>query len=196
MLISRNRITPRGGVRRATLTVAALLVLALAGCGGSGAGTTTAVPDKVVDAEVLNVVLARELAAARAYDRVLPQLHGADLAMARRFRAQEQEHVDAILRALRGLGAEAEPEEDEEIEAEDLRTRDDLLGFLYEVERVSIDDGLQAIAHLTSQRALVGSIVANQAQHLVLLRRALGARPLATVPEAFENGTAPPPGKE
>jgi len=133
---------------------------------------------------------------ARAYDRVLPRLHGADFAMARRFRAQEQEHVDAILRALRGLGASAEPDEDEEIEGEALRTRAEVLDFLYEVESVSIDDGLRAIANLTAQRSLLGSIVANQAQHLVLLRRALGAAPPATVPEAFENGSAPPPGKE
>jgi hypothetical protein len=194
LLIVWNGITPRRGVRRAALLSVALLALVLAGC-GSSSGTTTAVPDKAVDAEVLNVVLARQLAAARAYDRVLPRLGGGDLAMAQRFRAQEQEHADAVLRALRGLGAEAEPEE-EEIEAEGLRTRRDVLDFLYEVDRTSIEDGLRAIANLTSQRSLLGSIVANQAQHLVLLRRALGARPLETVPEAFENGAAPPPGKE
>lgn len=170
---------------------AALLVVALAGCGGKGS-TTTAVPDKAADAETMNRVLSRELAAAAAYRRMLPRLHGADLAMASRFRAQEQEHVDAILKALRGLGARAEPKE-EEIEAEGLRTRADVLGFLYAVESVSIEDGLRAVVDLTSQRALLGSIVANQAQHLVLLRRALGAGPLASIPEAFESGTAPPP---
>lgn len=167
----------------------------LAGCGGDGGSTTTAVPDKEADAEVLNRVLARELAAIDAYGQVLPLLRGADTAMAQRFRTQEQEHVDALLKALRGLGAKAEPE-DEEIEAEDLKTRDDALGFLYEVESVSIDGGLRAISNLTAPwpRSLMGSIVANQAQHLVLLRRALGAGPLASIPEAFENGTAPPPG--
>jgi hypothetical protein len=189
-----NRITPRGGARRALTAAVALLALALSGCGSSG-GTTTAVPDKAVDAEILNALLARELAVARAYGGVSSQLRGADLAMASRFRAQEEEHADAVLRALRGLGAKAEAEE-EEIEAEGLRTRADVLDFLYEVESVSIDDGLRAVANLTSQRSLVGSIVANQAQHLVLLRRALGAAPLATVPEAFENGSAAPPGKE
>ena len=194
MLILGNRITRRGVAARALVSAAAMLALASAGCGGGGS-TTTAVPDKAADAEILNGVLARELAAARAYERMLPRLDGGDLAMARRFRAQEQEHVDAILRALRGLGAKAEPTE-EEIEAEGLRTRADVLGFLYEIESVSIGDGLRAIANLTAQRSLLGSIVANQAQHLVLLRRALGARPLETVPEAFENGAAPPPGRE
>jgi hypothetical protein len=188
-----NRITPRGGVRRALASAAVLLAVALAGCGGAGS-TTTAVPDKAADAETLNRVLSRQLAVASAYQRILPRLRGADLAVARQFHAQEQEHVDGILRALRGLGAKPEPEE-EEIEAEGLRTRADVLDFLYEIESVSIEDGLHAIAGLTSQRALLGSIVANQAQHLVLLRRALGAGPLASIPEAFENGTAPAPGQ-
>jgi hypothetical protein len=199
LLIAWNRITPRGGARRAL--VATLLPLALvfpfAGCGGGGDATASAVPDKAADAEVLNRLLGRELAAIQAYERVLPRLHGVDLAMARRFHAQEQEHVDAIVKALRGLGAKAEPEE-EEIESEGLGTRADQLGFLYELESHSIDNDLRAISDLIAPwpRSLLGSIAANQGQHLVLLRRALGAPPLATVPEAFENGTAPPPGKE
>jgi hypothetical protein len=194
-----NGITPRGGARRAlALALAALLGAGLlAGCGGDGGSTTTAVPDKEADAEILNRVLSRELAVVDAYPRLLPLLRGADAAMARRFRAQEQEHVDAILKALRGLGAKAEPEE-EEIEVEDLKTRADALGFVYEIEGVSIDGGLRAISNLTAPwpRSLMGSIVANQAQHQVLLRRALGAGPLGSIPEAFENGTAPPPGEK
>jgi ferritin-like protein len=202
--MTRNRITPRGGARRAlaAILVPLALVCAFAGCGGGGGsgggnGTASAASDKSADAEVLNRLLGRELAATQAYERVLPRLRGADLAMARRFHAQEQEHTDALIKALRGLGAKAEPAE-EEIEMEGLRTRADLLGFLYELESHSIDNGLRAISDLIAPwpRSLLGSIVANQGQHLVLLRRALGAPPLATVPEAFENGTAPPPGKE
>jgi hypothetical protein len=34
---------------------------------------------------------------------------------------------------------------------------------------------------------------ANQAQHLVLLRRELGAKPLQAVPEPFEDGETPAP---
>ena len=36
-------------------------------------------------------------------------------------------------------------------------------------------------------------MAANQAQHLVLLRRALGAKPLETIPSAFETGETPAP---
>jgi hypothetical protein len=191
-----NRITPGGAARRALLLLATAVMVsvALAACGGSGGGTTTAVPDKAADAATLNNVLARELAAVRAYDRTTALLDGAVLASAREFRAQEQEHVDAIVKALRGLGEKAEPEE-EEIESEGLKTQADALGFLYEVEGASVAYDLRAISHLTAPwpRSLLGSIAANQAQHLVVLRRALGADVAESIPEAFEDGTAPAP---
>lgn len=173
------------------------VALLVVGCGGSGGSTTTAVPDKAADAEILNNVLARELAAVRAYDRTLPLLRGPALASAREFRAQEQEHVNAIVKALRGLGEKAEPEE-EEIEGEGLKTEADALEFLYEVESVSVAYDLRAISHLTSAwpRSLLGSIAANQAQHLVGLRRLLGADAAESIPGAFEDGTSPLPSKE
>jgi len=171
----------------------AALALSVAGCGGGGS-TTTAVPDKAGDAEILNNVLARELAAIGAYERTLPLLRGRALASAREFHAQEQEHVDAVVKALRGLGEPAEPE-DEEIESEGLETQADALEFLYEVESVSVANNLRAISHLTSPwpRSLLGSVAANQAQHLVVLRRALGAGAAESIPEAFEDGTTPAP---
>jgi rubrerythrin len=189
-----NRITRGGAARRALpiLACAAAAAFVLAACGGGGG--TTAVPDKAADAEVLNDVLARELAAVRAYERTLPLLQGPALASAREFRASEQEHVDAVVKALRGLGEKAAPAE-EEIESEGLKTEADALGFLYEVESVSVAYALRAISHLTAPwpRALLGSIAANQAQHLVVLRRALGADVAESIPGAFEDGTTPDP---
>jgi hypothetical protein len=197
--MASNRITRGGAARRALLLLVTSIVAAaaLAACGGSGDTTTTAAPDKAADAEILNRVLAREMAAIGAYDRTLPLLRGRNLATAREFRASEQEHVDAIVKALRGLGEKAEPEE-EEIESEGLKTQADALEFLYEVESVSVADDLRAISHLTSPwpRSLLGSIAANQAQHLVALRRALGADVAESIPGAFEDGTSPPPSKE
>jgi rubrerythrin len=197
--MASNRITCGASARRALLLLmaAAAASATLAACGGSGGGTTTVVSDKAADAETLNNVLARELAAVRAYERTLPLLHGSALASAREFRASEQEHVDAIVKALRGLGEPAEPEE-EEIESEGLKTQADALGFLYEVESVSVAFDLRAISHLTAPwpRSLLGSIAANQAQHLVVLRRALGADTAEAIPGAFEDGTSPPTSKE
>jgi hypothetical protein len=192
-----NRITRGGAALRAlVLLVAAILAVAgLSACGGGGE-TTTAAEEKAADANTLNNVLSRQLAAVRAYERTLPLLRGAALASAREFRAQEQEHVDATLKALRGLGEAADPEE-EEIESEGLKTQADALTFLYELESVSIAYYLSAVSRLThsAPRALLAS-VANQAQHLVVLRRALGADLAESIPAAFEDGSTPPPSKE
>jgi rubrerythrin len=178
---------------RLAVGLAAVVVLCAAGCGGGGS-TNSAVADKAADAETLNNVLARELAAIGAYERTLPLLHGRLLAIAREFRASEQEHVNAVTKALRGLGEKAEPEE-EEIESEGLKTEADALGFLYEVESVSVAYDLRAISHLTASwpRSLLGSVAANQAQHLVVLREALGVDVAGSIPGAFEDGTAPAP---
>jgi hypothetical protein len=190
-----NRIMRAGAVRRALLlaTAGALAVALISAC-GSSSGTTTAVPDKDADVEVLNEILGREMAAVAAYDRSLTALRGLFLSGAREFRAQEQEHIDAIVKALRGLGGKADPEP-EEIEADGLKRPADYLRFFYEVESATIDAELSAVSKLTAPwpRSLIASIVANQAQHLVLLRRALGAKPLETVPAPFENGTTPAP---
>jgi hypothetical protein len=190
-----NRIMRGGVARRASLlAVAALLAAATLAACGEGGEVTTAVADREGDTEILNRVLTRQLAAIDAYDRSIPALNGAELAMAGEFRAQEQEHVDAIVKVLRGIGGAAEPEE-EEIEATGLKSEADHLEFLYEVESATIDDELAAISNLTTPwiRPLLATIVANQAQHLVLLRRALGAKPLETVPAPFEDGTTAAP---
>jgi Ferritin-like domain len=182
-------------VRRglAALTAAGLVAAGLAACGGGGEATPTVV-DKAADAELMNEVLGRQTAAVGAYEAVLPGLSGRDLALARKFRAQEQEHVDAIVKVLRGLGAAAEPQA-ETIEVSGRRSPAQRLEFLYELESATIDLELSTISKLTAPwpPALLGAIVANQAQHLALLRRALGAKPLETVPDAFENGTTPAP---
>ncbi|HET7574560.1 MAG TPA: ferritin-like domain-containing protein, partial [Solirubrobacterales bacterium] len=189
------RIMRGRAARRAPFALALLAAtFGIVACGGGGGETTTAVPDKEADAAILNHVLGRQLAAVDAYGAVLGRLGGLDLAAARRFRAQEQEHVDALIKALRGLGARADPEP-EEIEPEELEARRDALVFLYEVESATVDSELSAISDLSSPwpPALLGSIVANQAQHLAFLRRALGAKPLDAIPSAFEDGTTAAP---
>jgi hypothetical protein len=185
----------RGGAVRGALpaVLAGLaLALALASCGDDSG--SSAEDERAADVEILNEVLGRQLSAVAAYERTLPALRGPALAAARKFRAQEQEHVDSVVKALRGLNAEAEPET-EEIEAEEAKTEADRLRFLYEMESETIDTELDAISRLADgwPRTLLGTTVANQAQHLVLLRRALGATPLGAVPDAFEGGTTPAP---
>jgi hypothetical protein len=189
-----NRIMRGRAVRRALLlTVAAGLIAGtMAACGGSGGSSGGG--EKERDARVLNEVLGRQLAAVAAYDEVLTHLHGSDLAAARQFRAQEQEHVDATTKTLRGIGGEADPPA-ETIEASDLKTRADSLGFLYEMESATLDAELSAVGKLSIDwpRPLIASMAANQAQHLVLLRQALGAELPEMAPSAFETGELPVP---
>lgn len=184
-------------MRRALLlaVIATLLAAVLAACGGGGGSPPPpAQGEKEADETVLNEILARQLAAAAAYGEALPHLHGADLAAGRQFRAQEQEHVDATTKLLRKIGGQADPPA-ETIETSELKTREDVLTFLYEMESSTMAAEFTAIGKLNLGwiRPLLGSMAANQAQHLVLIRRALGAKPLETVPEPFETGETPAP---
>jgi len=188
-----NRIMRGRPVRRALLLVgtALLLACAAAGCGGGGATSST---EKERDAKLLNDVLGRQLAVVKTYPRVLPILAGPDHAMAQQFLAQEQEHLDATTKTLRGMGVKAEPSE-EAIESSDLKTRADSLEFLYEMESATLDFQLSVVGKLNagSARPLIASMAANQAQRLVLLRQALGAKRVDAVPSAFETGEIPAP---
>jgi len=180
-------------VRRAFAlgAVAAALALGLAACGGGGGGGAT---DREGDLAVLNEILARQVAAVDAYGEALPLLRGGGLAAARRFRAQEQEHVDATTKTIRGLEGEADPPA-ETVEAGGLKSAEDAWRFLYELESATIDAELNAVARLTIgwPRPLVAAMAANQAQRLILIRRALGATPAGAIPEAFETGEAAAP---
>jgi hypothetical protein len=189
-----NRIMHGRDMRCALLLgVIALLAATLAACGGGGSSSTLE-QEREDDGTVLNEVLGRQLAAAAAYGEVLPKLHGADLVAVRHFRAQEQEHIDATTKLVRKIGAEADPPA-ETIEASDLKTRRDVFTFLYEMESATIDTELNAIGRLNLGwlRPLLGATAANQAQHLVLIRRDLGAKGLETVPQPFETGETPAP---
>jgi hypothetical protein len=189
-----NRIMRRARVRRAFAlgTIAIGLLLGPASCGGGGGGSTT---DRAGDVAVLNEILGRQIAAVAAHGRVLPVLHdAADLAAAHGFRAQEQEHVDATTKTLRGLEGEADPPA-EEIPSGPLRTRRQAFEFLYELESATIDAELHAVDELTIgwPRPLIASMAANQAQRLVLIRQALGADSFESIPKAFETGETAAP---
>jgi hypothetical protein len=192
-LMARNRIT-WGGAMLAVLLIGGIL----AGCGGGGSsaatGTEVASTQPSADAAILNSVLARQEDAAAAYSKVIPELSPALGKRALYFRRQEQEHIDATIKAMRGLKIPAEPNL-EPIEPGELKSDREVLLFLYEVESATIDEELSAISRLEASwpRSLLASTVANQAQHLTLLRQALGEGPLASVPAPFENGTAEVP---
>lgn len=175
--------------------VALALAAALAGCGrGSDTGAATAADAKAGDAEILNQILSRQLGVVAAYPQAMAILDHRTLILLRKFRAQEGEHADAIVKALRGLAEEAEATP-EPIEAGALKSEADRLRFVYAMNSATIDAELSAISKLESPgpRAMLAATVGNQAEQLAVLRRLLGARPLEAVPEAFETGEVPAP---
>lgn len=181
----------RGFCRAAVFFVAALAVVA-SGCGRSGQGAKTD-NEKAADVELLNAALAQELTTIAAYERGLARLHGPALVLARQFRGQELAHVDALTKAIRGLGGETDAEASE-LESPP-KSRAEALVLAYEEENAALAQALDAVPDLqnAAPRTLAAALAASHAQHLALLRQSLGASQAASVPEPFESGEEPPP---
>jgi Ferritin-like domain len=187
----------RRGFGRAAAILGALalgvLTIALGACGRSGHGAQTD-SEKAADVEVLNGILAHELTVVDAYARVLPRLRGEALAVARQFQGQDQAHVDALTKAIRGVGGETDAEA-EELETPGPHTAHEALLLAYEEENAALSQALGAAPHLqtAAPRMLAGALAANHAQHVAVLRQLLGAGLAESVPGAFEPGDVPPP---
>lgn len=166
----------RGFGRVAAVLASAVLALALVatGCGGSGRGAETD-PEKGFDAAILNEALARELTLLDVYTRALPSLRGPRRAVVRRLRAEQQEYVDDVTKAIRGLGGDTEAE----AEALDLPRAAGaaaLLALAAELEQEAFDFYLDKAAQLytPAPRTLDAWLAAGHAQHVVLLPGAEG----------------------
>lgn len=188
--LSRQR---RGFGRAAVFLLAALAILA-AGCGRPGHGAETD-SEKAAEVEILNAILAQELTTIAAYERSLPLLRGPMLAVARSFRGQDQTHVDALTKAIRGMGGETDAEASE-LESPRPQSQADALTLAYEEENAALSEAQSGVAHLqfTAPRALASALAASHAQHLAILRQGFGAGLVGAVPNAFESGEEPPPG--
>lgn len=183
----------RRGSGRAAASLLALVAIFAIGCGRGGDGAETD-PEKGSDAELLNAALGRELTALDAYTHGAPPLKGPLGAVGRRFRAQEQEYVDALTKAIRGLGGETDAEASD-LDLSGIDGRADFLRLAYALESAALAAYLEQTPRLytAAPRTLAASLAAAHAQHLVVLRQGLGASPAASVPEAFD-GEVPPPG--
>lgn len=155
---------------------AALLVLALAvslvvaaGCGGSGHGAETNA-EKGSDAAILNAGLGRELTLLGVYTRGRRFLRGREHAVGRRLRAQEREYVDAVTKALRGLGGDVEGEA-EAIDLSSVKGEAGFLALAAELESAAVDFyvGQAAKLHTTAPRTLDAWLAAGHGQHLGVL---------------------------
>jgi acetoin utilization deacetylase AcuC-like enzyme len=183
----------RRGICRAALLFLALLALLAAGCGKSGQGAETD-PEKGSDAELLNAALDRELTLLEAYTVAPPLLELRFRPVARQLRAHQQEYVNAITKALRGLGGETEAEADG-VDLAKVASQDEFLALAYDLESAAFAAYVDAAPQLFTDapRTLAASLAAAHAQHLVALRRGLGAAPAEAIPEGFESGEEPPP---
>ncbi len=182
------------GRTAAVLALCAATTLLACGCGKSGHGARTD-PEKASDAAILNAALSQELTAVDAYARGRSLLRGRFRAVGREFRAQEQEYVDALTKAIRGVGGETDAEAGE-LDFAGVEGQAEFLALAYELESAALSSDLGAAPRLNTAapRGLAASLAAGHAQHLVVLRQGLGAGPAASVPEAFDGGQAPPPG--
>ncbi|HXS33204.1 MAG TPA: ferritin-like domain-containing protein [Solirubrobacterales bacterium] len=184
----------RRGFGRAAVFLLAVAAIVVSGCGRQGHGAETD-SEKAADVAVLNAILAQELTTVAAYEQVLPHLHGPMLAIARSFSEQDQVHLDALTKGIRGMGGETDAEADE-LEPPGPHDQAEALALAYEEENAALSEAQSGVAHLqlTAPRALASALAASHAQHLAILRQGLGGGLAGAVPQAFESGDEPPPG--
>jgi len=182
----------RRGLGRVAVFLFALAI-AVSGCGRSGHGAATD-SDKAADVEVLDSVLSQELTTVAAYEQALGQLRGGTLTVVGQLHGQDQAHLDAITKAIRGVGGETEAEASE-LESPGPKSREEALLLAYEEENAALGEALDAAPHLNTPapRMLAASLAASHAQHLVALRQLFGEDLAESIPQAFETGDIPPP---
>jgi rubrerythrin len=143
------------------------------------------------DAAILIAAVKLENTAVAAYDAAIRsgRLEPRVLAAARLFKRQEQEHAAALSAALRKLGQTPPAGADAKLLAPLAKARDQaaILGFAIELETMAVAAYYDAHKKLRDPALLRtgAEIMANEGQHLVVLRQALGRNP---VPEAFATG--------
>jgi hypothetical protein len=184
----------RRGFGRAVVFLAIAAALFAGGCGAKGHGAQTD-SEKASDVEYLNVLLAQELTAVAAYERGLGLLRGRSLALGQQLLGQDQAHLDALTKAIRGVGGETDAEASE-LEEPGPKTRAEALTLAFEEENAALSEAIDSSPHLNTAapRALAAALAASHAQHIALLRQLLGSGLPASVPKPFENGEEPPPG--
>ncbi len=146
-----------------------------------------AILEKTIDLEQISVI---------AYDTAIASglLSPGVLRIARRFREHERQHAATMTTALTDLGGAppARPEGIADVDEVvkglgDVTSQADVANFAIELETASVAAYHDAQSKLIETRLLQtsASIMANEGQHLVVLRTIVGAKP---VPNAFETG--------
>jgi bacterioferritin (cytochrome b1) len=162
--------------------LAAGVAAVAAGCGSQSPTSTRTISPaaRSADVEILNQVLDLEHKAIAAYTAGIPLLAGHVQKAAQQFLAQELQHASELF----GLIRRQDGQPDKPQPTYDLgrpRSREDVLQLLHQIERAQIRAYLAAIPEVTpgTVKSALGAILGSDAQHIALLRAALGATPLA-----------------
>jgi bacterioferritin (cytochrome b1) len=169
------------------MSITAGAAVALAGCGGSG-GSHARVGDRAADrdANALNELLGLERRAIAAYTASIPLLSGYDRRAATVFLRQELDHAGELLGQIKRVGGVASSRA-ATYPLGRPRSRRQLLALLHELERAEVAAYVNAIPRLTPGvlRQTAAAILADDAQHVAVLRGALG---LVPTPAPFVTG--------
>jgi tellurite resistance protein len=178
-----SHVTRRGALAGGALAAASALPL-LAGVRHAFAQA----PDEIA---ILKRAVTLELTMAAAYEAAAsggvlsPRVRQVALL----FRRQEQAHADALSSALRAINQTAPTgTDDRRLQGlRGLRTEAEVVRFAIGLENASVAAYYDAQKKLRDGRLIqaTAQVMANDAQHLVVLRQATGQDPL---PEAFETG--------
>jgi hypothetical protein len=181
--------------RRAILTrlgagLVAGAALVLAGCGAkSNLLNVHKIPPEArsADVEILNGLLVIEYKAIAAYTAGIPLLEGRHVqTAARQFLSQEISHSGELYALVRQAKGDS-PHPKSSYPFGRPAGHKDVLELLHMLEQEQIAAYLEAIPNVSPGpvRAALASILANDAQHLVVVRRALRVEP---IPTAFVTG--------
>ncbi len=182
-----------GVTRRRALVLAAVAPLAVRTAAPAAAAVGA-------DAAVISELLRAELLLQKSYELSSDRGPARVRSVARRFQAHEVEHTAALAQALEALGARGVPPPrslaDVDAAARSLgiasllgraRSPRDRLVFLLELEETVVGLMHSALGRLGDDKLLqtTATVLGCQAQHLVVLRLALGRAPL---PSALDTG--------
>jgi Ferritin-like domain len=176
----------RGWLRAAGVGLAGAAVAV--GCGKQSlrAQVHNSAPVLDTDVNLLNQLLHLEHVAIAAYTAGTPLLAPATIKAGKLFLNDELSHAGALSGLIGAAGAKPiKPAPSYELGHP--RTSQEVLALLHEVELAQIRAYMAALPRLSpsSVRRSVAAIVANEAQHVTVLRAALGQ---PAVPSAFVSG--------
>jgi Ferritin-like domain len=189
-------VTEDGASRRSLLsgagvTLGTAAALVLAGCGGRtdpGPAAVKKVPPPIqeLDVRILGRLLELERRTVAAYTAGIPLLGRPAARAARQFLGEELQHTGELLSLIKAAGGPPVPR----AASYDLghpRNEAEVLALLHGLERAQIVAYLDAIPRLSpgQVRAAAASVLANDAQHIAILRLAQGLPP---TPSAFVTG--------